>query len=1551
MGSKTKGNVYSASNINTEVLQELADIAEIGIYGDLTPIILFVKKSNLIKAITNITYFASVNDIGQVARNAKHLAKLLGYINHCIHFPDPDSKNLAVKLSLLEERDHIVEFYHELCNNHLKTIYKFYGLRKPLAVIALTSLLLALVEYKNHSVLSTFHETFDFNHSTLPKILVPTRDEFEKNIINEVSMRYAVMELWIAICANSNSAFRKSLMTNFKIMNNFWKHVDMERYETLLRIIKFVDTYVLCEASFKRSTKCQILNENFLYSFRNLFALVNAENTRKADTDLLEFESFKTNFIDFMNVLVSDQSKGITYPMNEFGSPLVVNNKTFKVNNKLIFTLLTSLKPWDSPDQLQYCLKILTSNLELVAPYMNWIVTSSGGYHDPSLTSYWIGHTLLYSSILKSLALPVQADLISLAPLSKNSLTECLSFPNDLVKQLGLQLILFQLIKVAREPSQLLIESVLGNLPTQASFAPLLDHKNRLVKLTATVIIKRMESLVPSSSSSGTVSIISEKLSSINVDECDSFEFILLDSYLSIQSNNELKWWNKPANGNSFFTSLLKLSNIDFLKPKVYRILEKLTRTSFIFGSENLIESPLLMLIDSIANFIGSESFDKIWNCLDESIARSMKSPYKYLDMSHTKYHDICIFVVVLFEQLSFIPDIKNITTINKWLQVFMTKLIVIGESQKAIECLSNEKGFRLAFDLDSISVKENIISKFDFAEAVVVLNRSLLKQGENRVFEIIGKMGNYLLGALPSDERLFASITNPDCFSCFKRIALECMSANDALALSLFSELFQNFHQDFSGTDLNSFLFIQCKDTLPKKNQHILSKYLWIFSDEQIVELASSFENEYLVVKVIKALCQRNIKFVPNFEKLLKVQSPDLQEILEHFKDSVGDVSIIISNPAFYFLLDEPNADISEYVLNLESIADEVLYRIAPVAVRVAEKHKERVIYLALTMADFQQSLKIFSTFAKWFKSSEIFKLSFKFVENSPKLAMTSGFTEFLTLYIEAFNVTEDDAIRLWLQRAIIYITKKFAESVELSTNFDSFLGSIQVFLTKCKDFRKCVSLDVLNTQFEVLLRHQKWILQTRYMSYANQVLNAMKSKKVTADKLLQIFVTNENNSLRMLPNFDGELRFQSALLIYTLFNLAPSASLTLTSQLLELYLGSTRAEDLLLKDVLARIEAKTTKSWVTNVTNWDYIDELSQKDIELVGEDRLILKDKSSLIVVLNKGFVTNTVKHMQPIPSIPKGDKYHEFLEFSSLCFSGGYQDTRYDPEFLILVILNNHELVEEIDGILKFNLPKIIESGLLQFIVTCLSIDKIRDISKVILYGILKFINQSEENFKDKNIIKIYVSTILHTLQVSDHKSPIVWYFIGEFANIITNPGHFLYERVIRYVLSTPLIRPFEIPLYKTISAGLVNDDSLEEQNYYKQVTWLIELLSNGIASAEDLKILRYRETIEWALNLSNLSYVSGMLKSKILQFINEVQSFEAEGTDLLVTKFAGFSSLEMLKRSLDSTIFSYQHQALNLDQIALKTGIVASCQKRVRDWTENDVSKAVKRIHN
>lgn len=1558
MSSKAKTNAYSAANVDDAALNELNVASHVGIFDDLAPLVSFVQKGFLPKALNNLSYFSSVNNIGQVARISKSLVKVLDTINYVIIDKNLESRLLSSKLALLEEKERISEFYSDLSKNHLKVVYKMFGLRKPDATIGVTRLLIALCEFGDQNVFSEFLDNFDFSHSLLPKIIVPTRDDFDRKILNSNSMRCAVIELWIAICSRCTSTFRKALLTNFKVMNNFWKYLEMERYESLNQIIEFLTKHVLDEKSFKRSSKCQILNENFLYNFRSLFSLVTNENTRSEDDDMEDFTTFKSSFTEFMNVLVSDQARGISYPQNEFGSLLTVNNKEFKINNKLIYTLLTALKPWDSYTQLQYVMVILNNNSELLPPYMNWIVASSGGYHDPSLSSYWIGHTLLYTEILKCPSLPVQFEFVSLAPLSKNAMTDCLSYPNDLVKQLGLQLILLQLTKLseAENVPQSVIELVASNLPVHASLIPLLTHENKIIKLTSTMIVRKLEQVAPTSSSGAIVSLIGTNLANLNLDdgECDSFELVLLDNYLSIQSNNDLKWWNKSSKGNSFFTSLLKLSSMGALKSKLFHILEKLTKTSLIFHDKRFVESPLLMLIESTSVFKATDLVDEFWNCLDETISRAIKTPYKYLDKSHLEYNDVSIFVVALFEQLQFIPNVKNNKPVMSWLNLFMKNLVIVGEESATIEKVAADNGFELTINLSDIEPKQNIITKFDFAEGVLVFNRLVASRSKGtNLFNLASKLGNFLVSSSLSDPLLYNFVSNPDKWSFFKSLTSSTITENEIIGISLVSEMLQQLQEPLVDSSLNSLVYRSCKLELPKKNQSVLSKMLWILSLEQIQELSSLiYFNELLIVNVFKRIIDLQIEVTPDFSKLMQITSNEMSLILRHFKPPMEQISLVLNNSHFHFLIDNPSSEVIQYLLQSEEIDEDVLYRVAPYSTEIAEKYKPRVIKLALGLLNWSQSMKIFSSYVNFFESNEILDLVLDHVQDKQKLTMTAEFAQFVTKI--HYNGKLPESLKLWFHKAMIYITKKFAEASNLSDNFDAFLLAMEDFISSVEHPWKMIPSSVMNTQFEVLLRHKSWPTKAKYLSYANKVIFKAEPKDILSDKLLQIFVNNEDNILTRLPSVEeAESRFQSALLIHTLFkfNVSKSATMTLLNQLLVFYLGSIRSEDLLIKQILKGIEKKIAQSWVNQVTNWDFLEEITQKDLELIGEERLFIKDHSHLVVALNKNFVDNTVNNMRPAPVVPESTKYNDFVDFSLHCTVSTYQETIYDSEFLILVVINNDELVHEDDeGKMVFNLAKLADSGLLGFIVTALSNPSVREVSKIILYGILKYMDALESNFKDKNILKVYVSSILHTMRVGDHTTPLVWYMIGSMASIITNPSHFLYDRVFRYILSTPLFKEYEIPLLNTIMFSLKNDDSLEEDNYYKQATWLVEQLTNGVKTTTDLKALRFKSVVELILNLCNSNYVTNSMKSKVLNLLYAIQGIGKEGLDMLVTKFGALSSLEAFKSSLDTTVFAGVQLSLNVDQVALRFGVLATEQKRVREWTSDDVQHAVKRIH-
>ena len=215
----------------------------------------------------------------------------------------------------------------------------------------------------------------------------------------------------------------------------------------------------------------------------------------------------------------------------------------------------------------------------------------------------------------------------------------------------------------------------------------------KIIKLTALTIIEKYESLLPSVETTTTTTsnnnmvqkLVSMGISTFteNVDNnLTNYDLILFDLYMKINNNidsgQDFKWWNKLTNNsNSFFTVLIKFiittqtihnnsnsNNSQVIIVKIYQLLNKLCNDKMLFNNQLLV-SPIMALIysldDNISNNKDANQFlNKIWNMLDETISRVVRTPYKYLDLSHSQYQDTSIFNVALIEQFKFILNKRN---------------------------------------------------------------------------------------------------------------------------------------------------------------------------------------------------------------------------------------------------------------------------------------------------------------------------------------------------------------------------------------------------------------------------------------------------------------------------------------------------------------------------------------------------------------------------------------------------------------------------------------------------------------------------------------------------------------------------------------------------------------------------------------------------------------------------------------------------------------------------------------------------------------------------
>lgn len=1538
---KADSQAYSAAHVDAGALERLQKIALSREVNKFEFLVSFVDQGCLKKCASSWAYYSQTNNHAEVIKVSTALARVALEINEIAHGDQQDAKSLTRRLRFLDLRSQIVDFYSCLLTDHLKTVYRSLTSYKPSIANPVLRMLTQLFEYKDTGLMSEFLNTFDFQLPILAKFLVPTKLEIDEHYNNDMTMRYNFIRFWLTVNSSVSSFARKDLLLNFKIMNNLWKHLDMDSRQTLLLILEFLDSKVLDDPNFKKSTKCKILNENFMHKSQLLFN----------NTD----DVIRPVFLDLMNKIVSDPVNGLVYSSSDEGTLVEVNNKAFKINNKLIYTLLTTLKPWESFIQLLFAVNIMANDPELIPPYLNWIIQSGGGgYHDPSLSSWWIGHTLLFTEILK-IELPRklahQHEYVCLAPLSKSALIKSIESPVKLIQQLTLQLIMFQLLKLQKmDHDQNLNELVLSNLPGQANLVPLISHENKLIKLTSLMILNQYELLVPSSTTASLLNTISTQINGINMDDCSTFELTLLDNYLSIQSSNDLKWWNKTkSDSNSFFTNLIKLSKYDLLKAKIAKILIKLTHDTIIFNT-SLLDSPITALTQLVSGLIQNSS--KLWKLLDETVSRAIKTPYKYLDLSHKTYQDLSLFVIVLFEQLKFVGIDDEI---RAWLTTFLKKLVIIGEPENAILSLSQDLQLDLSFSKPNTQDVRVPVTKFEFAELTTRLKLSMDSKNQDYLVDILTKIGNFLTNF--DDRALVKYATTDDFWAVFFTNFLEAkISSNEVIVIGFLNEIFQQIAEVFTGSQFSKFISAAFNKNaaLSPTSQHLLGRFTWILTDEELTNLATSnYHNEYLLMKIYEKIIERSLEIQPDFAKLLEVKIPEFKAIMLQLNIPFEHFELVLKKPDAHFLLPKllESEKAIEY-LSTRSISDtSLLYFMGSTSPELLETNIEKISPIALSLKDWNKSLEIFNNGFGLFDQDVILTRVFDYVGTKGfKNSLIPEFARFIHQFLGKSR-SDDERVNNWIHKAMLYITKKFAESSSLSSNFDAFLNEIEnivkVLPTRKSSIWKVAPISIVNAQIEAFLKHKSWIANVSYLKYINALIQTGLKNVIEFEKQLQIFVNNQGCVLNKLPSPENShARFQSSLVLYNLFNLNPAknSNVDLLGKLVLLYLGSNRAEDLVIKAILIAIEKTVSKTWISRVSNWDLQEELTSNEVDLIGEERMIIQDKNNLIVSLNKTFIRNTIKSLSQVP-VFSGDSE----EFFDKCPSGTYQETCYDPEFLMLLIINNDELVSEVEGKLKFDLKKLVESNLLQFIVYCLSIEAVHKMSRILLNGMLKSIDDTD-SFKDKNLFRVYIANILNSLREEPEKNhSIVWYSYAALVPILANPGHFLYEKAYRYVLSHPTVKPFEVPLFREISTSVRNEEGGSDEYYYREVVWLLEALISGTKTSDDLRILKYKNVIEWAINLSNSMFASFKIKQLMLLLLHTIQGVNREGGDLLITKFSVLSSTQQLKDGLAANGLADEQLRVNLEAISVRFGHLVSGNKRLSEWTAGDVANHVKRI--
>lgn len=1587
-------------------------------------------------------------------------------------------------LRFLEQEEELVEtgveFIKTILTKYDKTIVKAVSsLRAPIVTHTLR-LMNEIVLFKKSSLIDDFIALFDFNLSMLPRLLVPSKTDLSD--INGTkaeeasSMRYCFIRLLLNILQHSSPITRKDFLSNHSKLTSQWlKFVTVIDSDSLIDLTLTVwENKILKEPSFKKSTKLKIFNE---WNLPKLLPLYYSP-----------IKEIQSKFNKFILLLATDKQFGLRFPNNDSwfldssNGIISVNNKSFKSNNKVIFSILTSLKPWDDDRQLNTIVKIIDSIPELFIPYINYLVTR--GTHDPKLSSYWLGITLLLNKLLnleiptdlvnyENFAAPnksITTELIIPCLLNRSTLQKCLNHEALLIRQLSLQMIIFVVRRLKKFMKLYddknwknnkfeIINNVYIELPDlQAILNSLVDSytkspENKILLLTYLMTINEYVEIFQDKFNY--LSLITKPyLDLINNSEANDNKFsnidlLLLDNFFKLQEgeNSQVKWWNKSENSNSLFTLLLKVSSSpnNNISNKIEEILINLISQTNIFNNNFKINQIILLSqslkeISSTSN--NNTQMNKIWKLLDETISRCVKTPFKYLDISNS-LNRISPFIITLVEQFKFVDKSSDYENVLKWMVLFFRLCIIGGEPINSIVQLMKDSGINYSqyenyLDFDNYEKNEFIkeemfqnLSEVSYFEFITTSSIEQLKKS-NRIpvceFDIIGLL--FRIQTIISDkETNFKSVETvlSNLLTSFGNFCYSNLNFNISNA-RYWNEIFLN--EEFSGNEKANYvsgslaeIFEQLenfdssefankvekylsKTEISNSEEIILSKSVWSIKNidllktvltkknknhatpllknsilnkflesknkikiSEIIELISTEELIPIIIKMIDSklilfdyiqllldsinkITSENIKFqlLTNLIKDSNLISP----FLNYFKNDIINTTFLLCS--FSDEMEFTEEQIELISSNFTNCKDNAISLI----------NKENFKYLS-----FEKLSKLFTnkTFSNVSKQEKEIVLNFA-IKNKK---VNKYSTEIVKL-MNSMGEFDNEDVKLWMNKCVLFMTKKFAENDELTTSFEQFLTEFKKILIKIN--LRVLNKNNLNSLLEII--HGKWLNNENALELSLSVLNSagIKDKQIIqSNKLLQISINNEKNPILINPtNINNKMKYLYLLNLFKIFKLdeAKNSNSLIQEQLLLIFNGTNSPQDLIIFEILKIIEEKLNSTWINSVYSWDFINlEDEENETELIGEIKLIEKKKEGLVITINKQLIKQTINDykVSPIEFNSEETSFEYFEQFYKQCqvINSDKEEYKYNSYFMLLLILNNEELIYNQDNeegveFKKVDIKKLVESGLFEFILINLSStnSNIKQVAVKFLEIILNSVKN--DKFKDQLFFEIFITKILYSFAKREGDgddeegqlklTPILFSFVSKIGKILSNPNHYLYVKCYKWVLKGPYIKANDLPLFKEIS--IITDTSEDSETYYKQLNWFIDCLISGTKTSDDLKLLNSKNIFEWLLNLKLSPYIFFRLRFKIIEFFSIVQKIDPA---ILITRFGILCKIQQeilsltlsLQNDNNEDVFSRQ-ELLNLKEFGIRFGAVCNNKKRVVDWTSGDLNNFTKRLN-
>ncbi|RPB06082.1 hypothetical protein L873DRAFT_1660546 [Choiromyces venosus 120613-1] len=492
--------------------------------------------------------------------------------------------------------------------------------------------------------------------------------------------------------------------------------------------------------------------------------------------------------------------------------------------------------------------------------------------------------------------------------------------------------------------------------------------------------------------------------------------------------------------------------------------------------------------------------------------------------------------------------------------------------------------------------------------------------------------------------------------------------------------------------------------------------------------------------------------------------------------------------------------------------------------------------------------------------------------IQDNRRSNLTAKTVDLIGSLIDSREIAD---IRSWVLMVLGFLTRRFAEDELLSGKVLMFTKRLGELLAQERiDLSTSAPRAALNAVLESGL--QKHIDIPEIVYFVSVMVSQLPAKSLDAGKLLQMVLGHSKNPLLFRDDTPDEISNHMGFVIYYLFSVSKLSQSTITTMdgVLGLYHGTNDIIDTALLNIIWSIEAHLAQSCANRVADWLILERAEGKPF--------ISRVRGRLFVALDSKKLARSVFQYSPHKEAVSNVDLKTFELFMGAVAEQKDTDTRtYNFEFLLPVLtycllsdkviidvqaaVEKHTLGFAIMGLCSYNKSLNNKAcGYIKTVIAMLETSTYRERTQILhlLCAVLVSFTSNEKSDAPQ----------------PSHIPTVVGVFLAQSVQVLSNPSHFLYEKVMELLLRQPLLNLHDVP--HMISLSNIGEE------YHKEFFWILNVLEAGLKTEKDLDLYRKRNVFGNCLNVYNSPYTSDKEKEKIIELLWNAAGIEGGGTTLI-----------------------------------------------------------------